>query len=171
MRRVLTLPNLLHLWLLCVVANSYVAIQAQPLLLIAIVPAYVLFHFLAGMWEPATEAKRIKICYHGAVMLLLYAVSVIPASLYHVVLFAVTKGSNSELFGVSVIVCLAAELAVFLNGILSVCLVSRKLGRRERSLAILLGWVPVINFVVFKGLLLMVMEEVTEQERVEVSME
>ena len=48
MKRVLTFPNLLHLWLLCVIANSYVAIQAQPLLLIAIIPAYLAFQMLAG---------------------------------------------------------------------------------------------------------------------------
>ena len=49
MKRVVTLANLLHLWLLCVVANSYVAVEAQPLLLIAIVPAFLLFHLLVKM--------------------------------------------------------------------------------------------------------------------------
>lgn len=164
MKRMLTLPNLLHLWLLCVVANSYVAVQAQPLLLIAILPAYLLFHLLAGSWEPSVDSKRIRICNHGAVMLLLYAVSVIPAILYHVVLYAVTRDGNSELFRISLVACAVAELAVFINGILCVHLASRQLPRRKRLLGAMLGWIPVLNFTIFKQVIGTISNEVKEQE-------
>ena len=170
MKRVLTFPNLLHLWLLCVIANSYVAIQAQPLLLIAIIPAYLAFQMLAGFWEPATESKRIRVCYHGAVMLFLYAASMIASVLYHVILFAVTSGDNPKLFWASLLTCLGAELAVFFNGILCIRLASFKLNRREFVTAVCLGWLPVINFWAIRKLMRSVIDEVREQEVLDADM-
>ena len=167
MKRVVTLANLLHLWLLCVVANSYVAVEAQPLLLIAIVPAFLLFHLLVGMWEPATADRRMKLCYHGTVMLFLYAASMIPAILYHIVLGAVTYADKPEMFWASLLACLVAELTVFLNGILCVCLSSCTLSRRQRVLGIALGWLPVVNFWALRSLIHTVMDEVRAQESLE----
>lgn len=160
MKKLLTLPNVLHLWLFCVIANSYVAIVAQPLLLLAIVPAFLFLNVLAGIWEPETDSKRLKFCHHGGVLLFLFAASLIPSVIYHIVLASVTWDGQIKTFIFSALFCICAEAIVFWNGILCVYCTSRQMGVKWRVIGALCGMIPVLNLIVLHKIFRMVMDEV-----------
>ncbi len=160
MKKILTLPNVLHLWLFCVIANSYVAIVAQPLLLLAIAPAFIFLNVLAGIWEPDTESKRIKFCHHGGVLLFLFAASILPSAIYHIILASVTWDGKLTTFVASLLFCICIEAVVFWNGIVCVYCTSRQMSVKRRVIAALCGMIPVVNFIVLHKLLRVVMEEV-----------
>lgn len=160
MKRILTLPNILHLWLFCVIANSYVAIAAQPILLVAIVPAFLFLNALAGIWEPDTGSKRIKFCHHGGVLLFLFAASILPSAIYHIILASVTRDGQPATFFASLLFCICVEAVVFWNGIICVYCTSRQMGVKWRVIAALCGMIPVVNFVVLHKLLRIAMDEV-----------
>ncbi|MBR5797555.1 MAG: hypothetical protein IKY29_01240 [Clostridia bacterium] len=164
MKKVLSLPNILHLWLFCVIANSYVAIAAQPWLLVAIIPAFLFLNVLAGIWEPDTDQKRLKFCHHGGVLLFLFVASLIPSVIYHVVLASVTREGQFGTFVASLLFCICVEVIVFWNGIICVYCTSRQMGVKWRVIGALCGMIPVVNFFVLHKIFCIVMKEVAMGE-------
>lgn len=160
MKKIMTLPNVLHLWLFCVIANSYVAIAAESVLLVAIVPAFLFLNVLAGVWEPQTDSKRLKICHHGGVLLFLFAASILPSAIYHIILASVARDGQIATFVASLLFCLCIEAIVFWNGIICVYCTSRQMSVRQRVIVAMCGMIPVVNFIVLHKLLRVVMEEV-----------
>ena len=88
MKRHVTPVNIAYLILTVVLLNSYLLVKASPYALVAILPLFVWLNVLPG--TRLCASRRLKICSHGTVLLILFVCSLIPSILWHAVLAFLT---------------------------------------------------------------------------------
>lgn len=145
-------------------ANSFFLLRYDLFFLALVIPAFLLVNIFAGLYRIQSKNLRLRICFHGAEMLMVFG-GVMLISLYYHGLLALyiaqfVPQPNWELFFWSMGLCGAMELILFYNGILSIYLTSIQLGIKLRIIGILCGMIPVVNLVVLIILLQKVYEEV-----------
>ena len=161
-----------HPWLcllyalpVALLANCYEAASRAPWLLILLIPAFLAVNLLAGTRTVPTASRRLRLCYHGTVLLTVFLVSTAASICYHLLLPMEPK----RLLW-SALVCVAVEAAVFWNGILCVYLTSVQLGIKQRVVGLVCGIIPVVNLIVLVGIIRTARREVffeTEKEAVD----
>ena len=156
----------LYVILLTLIANSYLAVLQNPHLLWGLIPTFLLLNLLAGFFQLPVGSKRLKICYHGALLLVVFAVSALITAVIHLVLaFRLIPGQWIR-FLWSAVYCVCALAIVFWNGILCVYLTSWQLGLRQRLKGILCGLIPIANLIALNGIIRTTLKEVeTEVDR------
>lgn len=170
MRRFFTPINFIYLGLSCLVVNGYFWFDKIPALWWGAVLLFLAINVLAGTAYPRSASRRLRVCRHGGILLCLFAISLAVSILYHLIWAIVSFPQNPWIFVASVIVCVAAELILFWNGILCVYFTSVQLGIRWRVIGVLCGMIPVVNLVVLDRMIKTVMDEVAfewEKEQVD----
>lgn len=166
MRQFWNLQNLLWLVVTVGVANSYTLVARQPLWLWLIVPLFLAVNLLAGCLHLKVKSRRLKICYHGGVLLYLFVLSAVISAFFHIVHILPAGDFWRSLW--SVVYCIAAEFLLFWNGILCVYGTSLQLGIKWRVIGALVGMIPLANLIALGKILSVAMEEVrfeAEKER------
>lgn len=158
MKRVLTI--LLYTLLMAFVASTYCLVAAQPLVLWGVIPLFVFIVIFAGTRGVDTRSVRLRVCHHGAVLLLSFLLSTVPLFFYHIVLAVFTIRTDVMVLVWSLLYAVATELLFFWSGILSVYLTSVQLGIRQRVLGVVCGWIPLVNIVVLAVIIQTVFREV-----------
>ncbi|OUQ21350.1 triacylglycerol lipase [Lachnoclostridium sp. An14] len=92
-------------------------------------------------------ARRLRICADGCELLGLFLVSVTVSAVGTLALTGILFPERKGLWALNLAVTVAAETALFWNGILRVYITSLQLGVKWRVIGILCGWVPVANLV------------------------
>lgn len=151
-------------------ANCYLAVAAVPALLIVLIPVLLAANVFPGLFSVQTKSKRLRICNHGAEILVVFQISVVLTILFQVILAIILIPTSPKTFLWNLLVCVCVEGMVFWNGILSVYLTSVQLGIRHRVVGAICGIIPVLNVIILNDMVRIVFREVefeTEKERID----
>lgn len=144
-------------------ANCVEAVRHAGWLLLLLIPAFLAVNLMAGTRTVPTASRRLRLCYHGTVLLTVFLLSTAVSIVYHLLLLPLAP----KRLLLSGAVCVIVEAAVFWNGILCVYLTSVQLGVKQRVVGILCGLIPVVNLIVLVGIIRTARREVffeTEKE-------
>lgn len=165
-RRVLVIYCLIYLPILAVTANSYAMVAHDLRALAVLVPLLLTVVLCAGLLGVKTASIRLRICLHGGVLLLLFALSLFPSAVWHIILAVRTIPKDLKFFLWSVLYCVAVEAVVFWVGIVCVYCTSVQLGVRLRVIGALCGMIPIANLIALYHIVRTVFAEVAfEAER------
>ena len=159
MRRFFNYPNVLCTILFVLASNSFMCMRRYPISILAVVIFILLFSTLAGLFTLDTRNPRLKICYHGGILLIVYMVSIPFSLLYHAALFFYLR-PNYVLFCHSISLWFVMESMIFLPGILCVYCTSVQLGISLRAKGMFLSLVPLWNFFILARIIAVTMKEV-----------
>lgn len=146
------------LFFYCFVANCYLVVRDNLYLLIPVIVTFILVNFYPGQILVNTNDKKLKRCYCGMILLVVFLVSVIASAIYGIVL--IKNNVEVSLFVLSIAVTVITEAFIFWNGILRVYFSSRQLGVKLRVLGLICGMIPVINLAVLTLIIKKVFKEV-----------
>lgn len=159
---------LLYSLVFTVVANCYRAVYVNPGLLFIFIPIFLAINAVAGFLTVKSKSKTLKTCYHGTVLLTVFAFSVILSVVYHIVLAFKTIPDNYMTFIWSAVLCTAVHAVLFWNGIICVYLTSVQLGIKHRIIGAICGLIPIANLIALFSIITITYNEValeTKKER------
>lgn len=148
-------------------SNSYVLVARRPETLFVILPAFLFVNAAAGAVYIKSDRLRLRMCFHGAVLLSLFQASLIVSAICHAVLAFYTLPEHPTALLWSVLMCIGFEAFLFWNGIICVYITSVQLGIRQRVIGLLCGMIPVVNLIALHMIVKTVFREVdfeTEKE-------
>ena len=161
MKKYLNFALVIYTILFSFIGCSYIIVSNFPIWLWGILPCFLAANIMCGCFCIDTLKKRLRICFHGGVTLVVFQASVVLAVIYHAVLAIVTvPESGWETFLWSALYCTLFEAVIFWNGILCVYFASYRMSLSQRVKGILLGLIPVKNLIMLNGILETVFEEV-----------
>ncbi len=128
-------------------SNSYVLIQRAPQSLAFLVPIFLLINLFTSCLFLKTRNKRLKICFHGTVLLESFYISVIASVAFHIFLAINTLPDNYMTLIWSMVLCYCVNFIIFWNGIICVYLTSQQLGIKIRVVGIICGMIPIANLI------------------------
>ena len=128
-------------------SNSYVLIQQAPQSLAFLVPIFLLINLFTSCLFLKTRNKRLKICFHGTVLLESFYISVIASVAFHIFLAINTLPDNYMTLIWSMVLCYCVNFIIFWNGIICVYLTSQQLGIKIRVVGIICGMIPIANLI------------------------
>lgn len=156
-RAVFPFIALLALYTMC--ANSYILIKAAWPFAIAAASGALLVNAFAG-FSRDIPTVRLKFCCHGIRCLQIFLVSAVLSFGWHFFLAFRLFPAYKWTWIISAVICVAAELLLFWNGIISIYCTSVQLGVKWRLLGAFLGFIPIVNLFVLSKLMRTVIEEV-----------
>ena len=146
--------------LVCICANCFYFVAGAPGLAPLFAAGAVAANLLPLYSAKQFPNSKIKICNHGTKCLKLFALSVVVSTCCQLVLlFTVLKGQWLQ-WGLSVLVCVCVEAALFWNGIISVYTTSLQLGIKLRVLGIVFGPIPVAHLIMLQKIIRTTSQEV-----------
>lgn len=169
MKKFLKPMNIIYLLLISFIINSFILIRLVPLTLILIIPIYLIINIISGTLKIKTKFLRLKICYHGGILLSIFALSLIPSIIFHTTLAIIYIPNNYIIFIYSLIFCILSSALIFWNGIICVYLTSVQMGIKWRVIGALFGMIPIVNLIILKKIIYLVMDEIdfeSEKERI-----
>lgn len=171
MKNLITPLNILYIVLMSVIVNGYLILSLSLYWLIAFIPVFLFICAFAGTVKKKTPHMRIRICHHGAVLLTIFTVALIPSFIYHTVLgFITIPRENEDLFFKSLFYCISMLLFVLIVGTVCVFFTSKHMGIRWRVIGVLFVGVPIFNLLIMYKIISVVYDEVEfelERARVE----
>ncbi len=145
---------------LTVSANAFLWIRENPYILFFVVPAIPAVHLLTGLFFQKIPQKRLKICYHGAVLLILFLICAVISVIFHTVMAFRLIPNDVWSWVWSAVFCIAIEAGIFWHGIICVYLTSAQLGIRYRVIGILCGPIPIAQLIALGKILTVVFKEI-----------
>ncbi len=173
MKKLMIMAVVLYTIVISAVVNSFLLIKQDLRLLLIAVPLFLVVNGIAGFFLIKTRSKRLRVCCHGTVTLLVFVASAVVSLLYHIILTVnaiVGDGSFIDLLW-SAVYCIVLEAVVFWNGIISVYLTSIQLGIKQRVIGALCGMIPVVNLIALAGIIRSTLGEVlfeSEKEQLDI---
>ena len=161
MKRYITFTNILFFILSVFVFNSYFLIRKTPLLLILIIPLFALLNVLPSLRLKGTRRLRLIICNHGAAVLFIFLLSLIPSIAWHIILlskFLFPEAFLDILF--SALLCVLLSAIFFWNGIICVYLTSTQMGIKWRLIGALCGMIPIANLIILTKIIRITSSEI-----------
>ena len=160
MKKFWTIPNIIYTVLFCLIANGSVFVFKNLLTLVFIIPFLVFLFGFGGISTLKTKKKRLKVCYHGGVLLTIFAVSLPVSAFYHTVLAFRLLPDNYKSFMLSTLFCVLIEGTLFLVGIVCVYCTSVQLGVEMRIKGLVCCMIPVWNLWLLQKMIVITMNEV-----------
>lgn len=148
-------------------ACSYTLWAENRALLYVLIPVFVFINLFAGAGLCKSRRFRLRVCQHGAALLIAFEFSLVIALVYHSVMAFRILPEDYSTFLRSAVTCLVVELIVFWNGILCVYLTSLQLGLWQRIVGAVCGMIPVINLVMMNSIVWTVLKEVQQEGKKE----
>ena len=124
------------------------------------IPVFAFINLFAGIFCIKVKSIRLRICYHGAVMLSFFVPTVIISVIYHIVIAVVTIPDDYMTLVWSAVVCICVQWVLFWNGIICVYLTSYQMGIKQRVIGALCGMIPIVNLIVLRKIIKTVLLEV-----------
>ena len=149
--------------LISVTVSCYSLLNELEWLFVAAVAVFSVLTVGMGFFCIRTAKTRLRICFHGAVALVVFRLSTAVAIIVHAVwLFFGIEGTD---FWYSVLFCFVCEFLLFWNGILCVYFASYKLSFKQRLKGVLVGLIPIWNLIVLNSIIKTVFDEVRAETR------
>ncbi len=159
MKKFFTLPNIVYTLLFFVSANGYMAMRRYPAAIAFAVLFLLAFSIFAGMFTLDSKRLRLRICYHGGVLLTVCTAAVPVSLFYHaILLFYLRPDYKTVLY--SAITWFAIVSVVFWCGIVCVYCTSIQLGIAMRIKGVLCAFIPFWNFVMLGRIIVITMKEI-----------
>lgn len=143
-----------------IIANSFMLLTRQWLLMFLFIPLFLFINIFGAIFALRTERKRLKKCFHGAILLISFEISTLFSVIYHIVLAYFTLHNNFPAFFYSLFLCILIEAILFWNGIICVYLTSSQLGIKQRVIGIICGFIPIANIIALNHILKTTLREV-----------
>lgn len=158
-------PYLLALYtvIFSLTVNCYSLLKESTALLALSVTAFAILTVGMGYLCINTVKKRLRICFHGAVALIVFQVSTAVAVIVHTVWLIF--GIEGTPFWHSVLFCFILEFLLFWNGILCVYFASYRLSLMQRVKGVLVGLIPIWNLIVLNSIIKTVFAEVKSETK------
>lgn len=164
MKRVFAFATVLYGVAYAIASNSYMLFLESPIYLYAAIFIALIINLFAGIFFTNTIKNRLRVCFHGAVLLIVFQSSTALSGVYHIILGAVTVPALGwKPFLWSALYCTVFEAFLFWHGIICVYLASYRLGLKKRIIGILCGFVPIANIIMLNRII----KTVFEEERIE----
>lgn len=160
MKRLIRFDHLLFLFLLGVSANSFLWLKQDIRALLFVIPAVLAVHILPGMLIRNIPEERLRVCYHGAVLLILFLITTVFSVIYHIILAIQWFPTDLWTWIWSAVLCIGVQAGIFWNGIICVYCTSKQLGLRFRLLGIFCGMIPILNLIALGMILQVVLYEI-----------
>ena len=160
MKRNITPACIMYFILMSLLLNSYMAVKASPFLLWFIIPLFILLNALVGIKPKGTRNLRLRLCNHGNLLLTVFACSLIPSVIWHIVLAFLTIPNTFMDLVWSMVYCIVASAILFWNGIICVYCTSTQMGIKWRVIGALCGMIPILNLVVLARIINITSDEV-----------
>ena len=154
---------LLHSFLVIILtasANAFLWVKAEPRILFLLIPAVSAVHLVAGAFFQNIPKKRLRVCNHGAALLIVFLLSAGISVIFHTMLAFRLIPNDIGAWIWSAVFCIAMEAAVFWHGIICVYLTSAQLGIRYRVLGIVCGPIPIAQLIALGKILSVVYKEI-----------
>ena len=167
MKKMGILILLLSGFLLCLFANSGLLIYKHPGLIALILPGILCANTLPLLATKAPPGKQLWLLSHGNYCLKIFIAATVVSLLFHLYLTAVLYYSHPLLLLFSIFICICVLAVMFWNGIISVYCISSQLGIKLRIIAIVLGFIPIINLIALEKIIIETDKEIrfeTEKE-------
>lgn len=159
--------NWICLVFLSVISNSFALLRIYPKLLYIMIPVFIIINVIPGIFDLKTRSVRLRVTNHGVNTLSIFAASIIPCVIFHVVYaFFVIPGSYMRLIW-SLLFCVVCEGIYFWNGIICVYCTSIQLGIDLRVKGALSGIVPILNIIFLSKIIHIVSNEVEFESKKE----
>lgn len=140
---------------------SYPSLASDLRLLGGILPLFLALNVFVGALTAGTRSFRMRVCFHGALLLVIFALSLIAVTAFHIVLAVRVLPEKPSLLLWSAVYCIVAEAIVLWNGILCVYCTSHQLGVKLRVIGAVCGMIPILNLIVLFRILKTVFAEVS----------
>lgn len=160
MKKFFTLPNILFTLFFCFMSNGYLFARQYPLSLLITIPLLLAIYIFAGFKTLKTKRLRLRICYHGSILLTIFAASLPVTLIYHAVLLFRTVPNDWTIFLWSTLYCILLNTVLFWIGILCVYCTSLQLGLELRVKALLCGMIPAWNLIMLRKIIVTTMNEI-----------
>ncbi|MBQ8497273.1 MAG: triacylglycerol lipase [Clostridia bacterium] len=160
MKRLFRPDHFLYLILLTVSANSFLWLKQDLRVLLFVIPAVLAVHIFPGMFIKNIPEERLRVCYHGASLLVIFLTATVFSVIFHVILAVRCFPSDIWTWIWSALLCTAIQASVFWNGIITVYCTSKQLGFRFRALGLLCGMIPILNLIALGIILQVVLYEI-----------
>lgn len=161
------LSYILYTGALAGLACSYTLWADNRALLYVLIPVFVFINLFAGAGLCKSRRFRLRVCQHGAALLIAFEFSLVIALVYHGVMAYRILPEDYSTFIRSAVTCLIVELIVFWNGIICVYLTSLQLGIWQRIVGAVCGMIPVVNLVMMNSIVLTALKEVQQEGKKE----
>ena len=168
MKKLINPLNFLYLFISCLIANSFLVAYHWQWSLIVLLPLFLFVVVGGSVFLLKTRKVRLRVLYHGAVLLCIFTLSLVVAFVYHIVLAFLMLPEEYKLFLWSVLYCFVFEVLVLAVSIICIYCTSVQLGVRLRVFGAVFGIVPLVNLLVLGKILVTIMEEIefeTQKER------
>ncbi len=158
---------LLHSLLFSFLCNCHIFICDNPLYATLCIAAFIILNLICGFFSLKAN-KRLKLLYHGTIMLISFCVSTVLSVIFHLLtLFNVIPHTNKALIH-SAIYCTVFLFLMFWNGIISIFVTSFQLGLKVRLTAIFCGMIPILNIAVLSSIIDKCYNEVALESKKEI---
>ena len=160
---------IIYVLLFSLVANSYFMIKSNLNSLFILIPLFLYICLFGGVFSAKGCSVRMRICYHGAISLLVFITSVAVSLVIHSVLlcFVFALGWKELLW--SALVSFGVHFVFFWDGIICVYLTSYQLGVKQRVIGALCGMIPIANLFALRSIINTTLNEIyfeTEKEKI-----
>ncbi len=127
------------------IGNSFLLIEGSPYSLFLIVPLFLFLNLFSGTLLIRTSSKRLRICYHGTVLLSAFYLSTIFSIIFQIYLAIRLIPSRTNTFLLGLLFCFMVHFIIFWNGITCIYLTSTQLGIKIRVIGAACGMIPIAN--------------------------
>ena len=141
------------------ITNSFLWVYESPQSLFWIVPLFLFINFFAGFLFIRSHSKRLRVCYHGALLLCAFYLSTLFSTGMQIYLAFRLIPAETTLYLWNLLFCFGVHFLIFWNSILCIYLTSIQLGIKHRIIGALCGWIPGINLLVLIFISKIVVEE------------
>ena len=164
--------SIIYILLFVLITNSFLILRSNLWLLFLLVPAFLLINTFAGFFALKAKKKRLKVLFHGAVLLLVFEISAAISVIFHVILAFQSLPDSWQTLLWSALISVLTHAVLFWNGIICVYCTSVQLGIRHRVVGAVCGMIPIANLVVLNVIINVVFKEAlfeAEKDRLNLS--
>ncbi len=144
----LALITVLDALLFAFLSNCFLLVRENRLLLAFAIAALALLWVLCGLFTAGTKSRRLRVLFHGVLLLVGFCVALTAAILLHALLLFGVLPVSPEALGHSLLYSGICLLALFWQGMLCIYFTSVQLGLRWRVIGLVCGLIPLLNLVV-----------------------
>ena len=167
MKLVTILFYLVYIAALSVISCCFTFVAQDLTLLQYIIPTFFYILLFAGLLIHGSARFRMRVCNHGAVLLLAFECAAAVGLIYHIVLAFYTIPDDYMTLVWSLLVFILVESVVFWYGVTCVYLTSVQLGITNRFMGAFSGLIPYVNVVAMNFIIWTVLTEVRVEAKKE----
>ncbi len=160
-KKLFILISVFYSFVFGIISNSYAFSWNNSKIFIPMLILFILSNAFAGILISKAESFRLKICFHGIVLLSSFVTSTL-FSVFYQIIFGIVQGDLKQ-FLFSVLFCVLSQGIVFWVGIICVYSASYQLGIKKRFFGILCGLVPILNLIMLRKIIKTVYSEVDSE--------